>query len=465
MTQTSTDGAAAPPSKLAADPLRPSYHFLPPANWMNDPNGPIFHNGWYHLFYQYNPYADAWGSCHWGHARSRDLVHWEHLPIALAPLHSAGEEHCFSGCAAIDDQGRPVLLYTSVPFSEHAQECLYAQWAAIGDDDLLTWQRHPDNPILALDAYGGPQVEPDWRDPFIFTEAGRTFLVLGANTADRANILLFEARDGTLLHWRYCGVLYSQSRETSLLECPNFFKVDGKWVLLISPFRPIEWMVGSFDVPALTFQPEREGVLDFGCSDVPNFYASNILYDAQGRCILLGWVRGFAPGRGWNGCLAAPRVLTVDADNTLRQAFLPELQQLRGRATTASLRGRGGDWRVDGVFPPRLEAEIAVTCDDADAVAVRFVSAEDHTTVAEIHYTGSTLTVQDTAVPFTLAAGEALQLHILLDGMVLEVLAGGGRTSITRLLADAPALEVELAVEGGQVHIDRCTVWELAAIA
>ena len=74
-----------------ADALRPAYHFLPPAYWMNDPNGTIYHDGWYHLFYQHNPYGDEWGYFHWGHARSRDLVHWEHLPIALSPSYEAGE--------------------------------------------------------------------------------------------------------------------------------------------------------------------------------------------------------------------------------------------------------------------------------------------------------------------------------------------------------------------------------------
>src|SRR5438552_13308335 len=89
----------------AADSRRPLYHFHPPANWMNDPNGPIYHQGYYHLFYQHNPYGEQWGHMHWGHARSRDLVRWEHLPIALWPSADKGEEHCFSGCATLDGLG------------------------------------------------------------------------------------------------------------------------------------------------------------------------------------------------------------------------------------------------------------------------------------------------------------------------------------------------------------------------
>ena len=120
-------------------------------------------------------------------------------------------------------------------------------------------------------------------------------------------------------------------------------------------------------------------------------------------------------------------------------------------------------WRVEGVFPPRLEAEISVTCDDADAVAVRFISAEDDTTVAQIRFAGQTLAVQDTVLPFDLAAGEPLRLHVVLDGSVLEVLAGDGRGSVTRILEAAPRIHVDIAAEGGQINIERLTIWELAA--
>ena len=88
---------------------RPIFHFMPEKNWMNDPNGVVFYKGEYHLFYQYNPNGDQWGTIHWGHAKSKDLVHWEHLPIALYPSNDKGELHCFSGCAVIND-GEPTIF-------------------------------------------------------------------------------------------------------------------------------------------------------------------------------------------------------------------------------------------------------------------------------------------------------------------------------------------------------------------
>src|SRR5512143_2188777 len=124
---------------LQPDLIRPRYHFLPPANWMNDPNGPIYYDGYYHLFYQHNPFADTWGNIHWGHARSRDLLYWEHLPIALRPAFELGEQHCYSGCAGVDDQGRVLLIYTSVGFERDGVHLPNQQWAALGSPDLVTW--------------------------------------------------------------------------------------------------------------------------------------------------------------------------------------------------------------------------------------------------------------------------------------------------------------------------------------
>src|SRR5262249_47471432 len=137
--------------------------------------GPIFHNGWYHLFYQFNPYGDDWGHMHWGHVRSRDLVTWERLPIALWPSLDLGEEHVFSGCAAVNTQGGLMLFYT------HLGSRLPEQWAAVPEDaDLLKWKKHPANPVLTEKLHGDVKVH-EWRDPFAFRHDGKTYLVLGGN--------------------------------------------------------------------------------------------------------------------------------------------------------------------------------------------------------------------------------------------------------------------------------------------
>lgn len=456
--------AAATP-RAQADPTRPIYHFCPPANWMNDPNGTIYHNGYYHLFYQHNPYGDDWGHMHWGHARSRDLVHWEHLPIALWPSKELGEEHCFSGCAGIDDQGRPLLLYTMVGPGNRDTRPANEQWAAIGDPDWITWQKHPANPVLSLKTHGGPPFRGDWRDPFIFTEAGRTFLVIGGDYDDVAGVALYEASDKTLTNWRYHKLLYQQPRgERLFLECPNFFKVDGRWVLLHSPYNPIQYVVGDFDLNTLTFTPSVEGVLDPGFTTVPNFYASNILYDEQGRCILLGWARGFAAGRGWNGCLALPRILTIGPDGHPEQAPIPQLQALRNqryRLANQTIDEAGTLLDLQG---DALEIQALLELDDG-AVNVRLRRSTDGQRSVDVTYDGAVLNVAGTATPFTLGLKEPLKLQIFLDKTLLEVFVNGGRLAVTRVI-DAPLEDtgVELIVHQGRASVIALDAWTMGAI-
>src|ERR1041385_6268748 len=165
--------------RAEADPTRPVYHFHPPAFWNNDPNGPIYYQGYYHMFYQHNPYGDGWGHMHWGHARSRDLVHWQHLPIALWPSEDLGEEHVFSGCAVLPRRGPPMIFYTSIARGKPA-ETYAEQWAAIGDKNMLSWQKFPGNPVLTEALHGDRKVY-DWRDPFVFQHKNVTYMVLGGN--------------------------------------------------------------------------------------------------------------------------------------------------------------------------------------------------------------------------------------------------------------------------------------------
>src|SRR6266481_1433000 len=134
--------------RAQADPAHPIFHVTSPAQWMNDPNGPIYYKGYYHLFYQLHPFSDQSGPKYWGHVRSRDLAKWEHLPIALWPSSEAGEAEVWSGCCTINGQGEPMIFYTSIAPGKSAQT-LAEQWAAIGDDNLIKWQKSPANPVLS----------------------------------------------------------------------------------------------------------------------------------------------------------------------------------------------------------------------------------------------------------------------------------------------------------------------------
>lgn len=414
--------------KAEADPSRPAYHFRPPAQWMNDPNGPLYHNGYYHVFYQHNPYGDVWGHMHWGHARSRDLVTWEHLPIALWPSEDKGEAHVFSGCGRINGDGVPMLFYTSV--APDPKKRPNQQWAAIGSPDLITWEKHPDNPILDLSTHGGPIFGDSWRDPFIFDAGNRTFMVLGADTADEAVIPLYESTSPTLDKWVYKGILYRKPKtEVPFFECPNFFPLGDKWMLIYSPYRPLEYVVGSFNLDSLQFTPENHGVLDIG-----SFYASNIVFDPS-RCVLLGWVRGFKEGLGWNGCMSLPRILTLGPDLLPRQTPLPALESLRAAPAQPV---RSSVSFADISVGPMSEVTQSFSMKHGGSARIELTPLGDGSPIA-ITFGIDGVRVGDlyTAWPGGFVP-EAVSYRLYLDNTVLELYVNDGVIAITRVIDYAP---------------------------
>ncbi len=451
------------------DPTRPEYHFRSPAQWMNDPNGTIYYKGYYHLFYQFNPYSDEWGSIHWGHARSRDFVYWEHLPIALFPGEQ-DEAHCASGCAAINAHGQPMIFYTN--FTEAIEEAPFDQRAAFGSADLIEWKKHPANPILDVNSPENPGFKHTWRDPFIFRTAGRTFLILGAETEDKWLIPVYEAKDKDYLTWSYRGILYETSKRTRqsrfLFECPNFIKIGEKWVLLYSPITSgVEYVSGRFEAKSLIFMPEHTGILDKGFHQDSGLYATNTLFDPQGRCILFGWIRGFESGRGWNGCLALPRELSIADDGSPRQRPVPELQQLRGEHCCFSeMTLLNSSQRVKDDKGDQLEILARFEPHDAQKFGLKVRSARDGSQAITICYDGHDLEVAGVKFPFSLAENETmLTLHIFLDRSVVEVFVNDGRSCATRVLyAPEEDQGVEVFAQAGSVAVKNLDIWEMKSI-
>lgn len=441
--------------RAARDQARPQYHFRPPANWMNDPNGPLHFDGWHHLFYQHNPYGDGWDQMHWGHARSRDLVFWEHLPIALWPSRAAGEQHCFSGCATTNALGRPMIFYTSIGHAE--PHCWIAQPE---DRELRRWRKFPENPILTQSTPGVPYF--DFRDPFVFRHANRVFMVQGGNLnqgrGGQAVVSLFEAENPELTAWKYRGILFEHpDPKVGNIECPLFFPLGKQFVLITSPHRSPDWFVGSFDPDQGRFTPDQSGVVDAG-----NFYAPNAYFDDAGRCLLWGWVNGFQPGPGWNGCMTLPRVLTV-ADGQLRQHPAPEVDKLRQRGVALapfSLRNEARPIPADRLSGDLLELRLEIRPGTAKATGLRWRTGSTPAADLEIRYDGEHLEVAGTRVPARLIEG-VLTLRVFLDRSVVEVYANDGRVAVTKVVPFSnQARALSVFAEGGEggVNVD---AWEL----
>ncbi|MBD3241857.1 MAG: hypothetical protein GF331_14810 [Chitinivibrionales bacterium] len=452
--------------KASNDPSRPVYHFRPPAQWMNDPNGTIFHDGWYHLFYQHNPYGDSWGSSHWGHARSRDMIHWEHLPIALAPSRELGEKHCYSGCAAINDSATPLLLYTSIGDRDPEQ------WAAIGDADLITWRKHPDNPLLTIRAHGDLDIS-QWRDPFVFSHDERTFMLVGGKLSSRnggeAACLIYEAQDPRLLSWTYRGVFYRHpNRDYPHFECPNICRLGDSWVLLGAfELSTIEYAVGTVDWNTLSFEAHTRGTVDRGRKDDSAFYATNLLTTPDQRVVLFGWVKGFKEGMGWSGCQSLPRELSLDDEGALVQQPAREVESLRCmHAELGTFTVESASRVLDNIGGDCIELLLRVDVSAAEAFTLELRRSPEGRSSAPIRYANGALDIHGMKVdvPRTARTGK-LDLRVFLDKSVMEVFVNGGRACCTRIVYKREYdRQIACTAEGGRVVVESMDFWQMQPV-
>ncbi|MFH1852423.1 MAG: glycoside hydrolase family 32 protein [Candidatus Neomarinimicrobiota bacterium] len=299
-------------TQVQDDPLRPGYHFTAPAHWLNDPNGPIYFDGAYHLFYQHNPFGPEWGNMSWGHACSKDLVHWEHLPVALTPgPHSYDQDGVFSGSCVIHN-GVPTILYTGV---QPEVQCLAQSF-----DGMNTWIKESRNPVIA----GPPRDDlTAFRDPFVWYEDQDWYMIVGSGIKGIGGAaLLFRSHD--LLEWQYLHPFCTGFG--AIWECPNFLWLGGRPILIVSPEDTVRFAVGEYR--NYRFIPENWKILNVG--GPREFYAPNTLQDDQGRTIMWGWIQGGgSPGFPWQGMLSLPRILNLDAHDNLLQMPVPELAVLR----------------------------------------------------------------------------------------------------------------------------------------
>ncbi len=463
-------------ARLAHDPQRPIYHFLPPSNWLNDPNGLIQWKGRYHLFYQYNPVAARWGAIHWGHAVSADLVYWADLPIALAPTPGAPDQDgCWSGCI-VDDNGIPTLIYTGFR-GETQLPCL-----ATSTDDLITWEKHPGNPLIAAPPPGVDVLA--FRDHAVWKEGDTWYQLIGAGIKDVGGAaLLYRSPD--LRAWEYLHPLCVGDLGTTgeVWECPDFFPLGDKHVLLISPIplRKTLYLIGTY--AGRRFTPETSGVVDFG----GHFYASQTLRDDRGRRLMWGWLwegRGEAAQvqAGWAGVMSLPRVLSLLPDGRLGMEPAPELALLRRshHCWTDLHLDAAAPFVPAGVGGDALELIVEFALGDAAELGVKVRCSPDRREWTSIVYDRerASLAIDRRHASLSddcqrdacgdrldLAAGEPLRLHIFLDRSVIEVFANGRACLTGRIYpALADSLEVELFARGGSAEVRSLDIREVRSI-
>lgn len=291
------------------------YHFHNRKGWMNDPNGLIFYKGKYHAFFQHYPYAPRWGQMHWGHAISDDLIHWEELDIALFPdMPYENDGGCFSG-SAIEKDGRLYLFYTSV--SHEMKQTQSVAWS----DDGITFHKYEGNPIIKESPWNDNR---EFRDPKVFKYGDEYRMVVGAGIYNIGKILLYKSKD--LLNWEYIGEIISDGKFGGVIECPDLFKIEDKWVILFSSTKALPHRVcfgtGDFDGEKFTFDKDEKGEDKIFPIEIgPDFYAPQTFEDPEGRRILIAWMynwnRSARPGQEQAGAFTIPRQLEFDLNDNL----------------------------------------------------------------------------------------------------------------------------------------------------
>ena len=426
----------------AADPDRPTFHFHAPAQWMNDPNGPIFYKGWYHVFYQLHPFGSESGTKYWGHARSRDLVRWEDRPIALWPSSDAGETEVWSGSVFPGPKGIPVAFYTSIGTGREPE-----QWIATPeDDDLDRWRK---DPVRITQAVNGLRPIAEWRDPYLFQDFGLTYMVTGGGRDGRGIVALYRAVGESLREWQYLGDLFTHpDPNVRNLECPNLVLVDRKWVLLVSVWPHIEAFVG--ELRNTTFVAENRRILAEGS------YASTIVQGLPDRAVQLAWVPTNGH-QGWNGCLTLPSELRIGKEGTLLRTPVKEMTKLRDRTTKLA----GGKLAGERPLPEGATMEIQITIEPGTAsrVGLRFRSG-----ALTLAYDPSThrLSAGDVSTilpPASVAKG--LKLRTFLDRTVLDVYAADGAVSLVAKIGTARGETNAIFAEGGEATLKDVAVYSI----
>lgn len=304
-------------------------HLRAPGNWINDPNGFIYYKGKYHLFYQHFPYAPVWGTMHWGHAISDDLIHWNHLGVAIFPTKEYDANGIFSG-SAIEKDGEMYLYYTAVKYNGLKSENIHHSATGL-DEQSQAMIVSPDG--YTFDNFGAkkhiiPIIENpeigsshDCRDPKVWKKGDIYYMAL-ASTYNKEEGALLIYRSSNAVDFEYYTRLQDK-RFGYMLECPDLFEVDGKWVLVSSPMG--NYAGSEYPDCQATMQVMDcdlgEARIDFGDSECKLFdygmdlYAPQSNVDECGRRTVIGWARmsepkAFEDGKEWSGIMSLPRVVS-----------------------------------------------------------------------------------------------------------------------------------------------------------
>ncbi len=464
---------------LIPEEARPAFHLTPWVGWMNDPNGFSYYRGRYHLFYQYNPYDVEWDSMHWGHAVSDDLLRWTYLPCALAPDEVYDSFGVFSGSAAELPDGRQLLMYTGVrkEGGEKTSKDIQTQCLAVGDG--LDYQKISSNPVLDASCLPEGMSPHDFRDPHVWREDDGTWrCVVGTCDEKRkGSLLLFISDDG--FAWRFESVLAENDGSLGRMwECPDYFRLDGKAVLFVSPQdmlpKDFEYhngngtvcMIGHFDPDEKRFIPESDQAIDYGI----DFYAPQTVLTPDGRRVMIGWMQNWDTckltgyeERKWFGQMSLPRELSI-RDGRLYQQPIRELALYRSQKAEYRALQFSGTRVLDGIDGRKTELLIRIrptgSGDPYRKFTLRFAQNDQYHSALSFtpyesllkidrKFSGSRRAyIHQRRAQVRQPDGE-LSLQVIIDRFSVEVFINGGEQVMTAtILTDLSADRISFEADG-----------------
>jgi len=484
---------------LAEKYYRPVIHFAPPFGWLNDPNGLVYKDGEFHLFYQYHPQSSVWGPMHWGHAVSQDLLCWTHQPIALSPDEQG---MCFSGTATVDTDDKSglfngesgLLAYYTIAAEPPAPgaDPSQAQGLAYSSDNGRSWTKYPGNPVL-----DEPEIS-DFRDPKVFWYQPGKYWVMVVTLGQKVGIY----RSDDAKNWQRMSEFGEGhgAHDERAWECPDLFEInvegseESRWILIVgvqreayTPGSGTQYFIGHFDGERFVNDNSQDTVLwlDYG----RDFYATQTWADlpaSDGRRLAISWMSCWpyanqVPTHSWRSAMSAPRELFLkETPDGLRlhHAFVRELKLAqRNSKRLASLPVRfapqlvlNSRWQgacrlslalelEDGAsvrLTPFTDAWFELTCKDG---RLTVISARDGTIgVPEFdeHYPHQ--------FDIALGGNRLLTLDLLLDRSSTELLIDNGRYAITNLVfpATGPQHPLQVELTSGNATVHDCQWHQLA---
>jgi beta-fructofuranosidase len=433
---------------------RPQFHVTPQIGWMNDPNGFSVFQGEYHLFYQYYPYKTEWGAMHWGHVKTKDFICWENMPCAIAPDTEYDAQGCFSG-SALQWKEKHVLVYTGITDKVENQKHIIRQTQCVAIGDGVNYEKIQNNPVITGDQLPkGGSVE-DFRDPKVYAYGNDFYMVVGNRAKDGSGqILFYRTRD--FENWEFISVVDQSKNEIGKMwECPDYFSLGDKQVLLFSPQEMSAddefhngncavGMVGHFDNEKKCFVRESVQSLDYGL----DFYAPQTLQANDGRRIMIGWLQSwdnnFYPGESeWSGMMSIPRELCI-REGRICQNPVRELANYYSDTVTYQQTLISGVQEFAGIYGRKFDMELELSGKDYDVFTVKVGVGEGretsliynrHKGYIEMDRTrcGITRDIITTRKQKVTSKEDKLKIRMLLDNYSMEVFLNNGETVMSML--------------------------------